>query len=257
MAQIRVGRRRYIGGKPCDPSYPEFKNIICLTPSSDWGSLGPYALKDEQGCLMENIWQFSKIYERVPASAQPYSRWNKRIIWKHPAEVHVVCVGNKKYITDAYYEWRKKGFFSPDPIRYPAGYSHRRKCLGALIGSDEEIKQANADGVLPLISYITARKQIYVPTYCTLVKQQPQFKQLQQMLYDQNTNLLIIEVDGPHQESLDYYKTQYGVNDDFIQDHTILVTRQNIEIMLHDDRHSFGHGYCLAMALLNKDTEWN
>ena len=29
------------------------------------------------------------------------------------------------------------------------------------------------------------------------------------------------------------------------------ITKKNIDIMLNDTRHAFGHGYCLAMALLN------
>ena len=27
--------------------------------------------------------------------------------------------------------------------------------------------------------------------------------------------------------------------------------------MLNDPKHPFGHGYCLAMVLLNKEVEWN
>ena len=63
-------------------------------------------------------------------------------------------------------------------------------------------------------------------------------------------NLLIVDVDGPHQESLDYYKETYQVKDDFIENGTILVTKKNVNIMLKDTKYSFGHGYCLAMALM-------
>ncbi|AEX61932.1 hypothetical protein c7_R1070 [Megavirus courdo7] len=34
----------------------------------------------------------------------------------------------------------------------------------------------------------------------------------------------------------------------------MLVTDENLAIMLHDPKHPFGHGYCLAMALTNN--EW-
>lgn len=64
-------------------------------------------------------------------------------------------------------------------------------------------------------------------------------------------NLLIVEVDGPHGESLDYYKKKYKVDDNFIEDDTILATKENLKIMLNDTKHAFGHGYCLAVALLN------
>lgn len=63
-------------------------------------------------------------------------------------------------------------------------------------------------------------------------------------------NLLIIEVDGPHQESLDYYKEKYNVDDDFIVNSTMLATKENLEIMLNDTKHPFGHMYCLAACLL-------
>ena len=53
------------------------------------------------------------------------------------------------------------------------------------------------------------------------------------------------------------YKQKYGVGNDFIQNDTMLITKDNIEIMLNDTKHPFGHGYCLAMALLDKEIEWN
>lgn len=50
---IRVGRRTKEG----DPSVTDYVKILCLTPSTPYGDLGPYSLKDEHGHLMENIWQ--------------------------------------------------------------------------------------------------------------------------------------------------------------------------------------------------------
>ena len=63
-------------------------------------------------------------------------------------------------------------------------------------------------------------------------------------------NLLILEVDGPHQESLPYYQATYHVNDKFIENHTMLATTDNLNIMLNDTKHSYGHGYVLASCLL-------
>ena len=59
-------------------------------------------------------------------------------------------------------------------------------------------------------------------------------------------NLLIIEVDGPHQESLEYYKETYGVGDDFIIDNTIIANQENLDLMINDTKHAYGHGYVLA-----------
>lgn len=45
----------------------------------------------------------------------------------------------------------------------------------------------------------------------------------------------------------------YNVDDSFIQNHTMLATKENLNIMIDDIKHPFGHGYCLAMALLSFD----
>lgn len=55
-------------------------------------------------------------------------------------------------------------------------------------------------------------------------------------------NILIIEVDGPHQEYLNYYKETYSVPDDFIVNGTILATPKYLDIMLNDTKSPFGHG---------------
>ena len=255
--QIRVGRCLYQGGKgfakakpaDCsaiskrtDPSYPGFTPIVVLTKSSQYGSLSPFELKNEQGMIMENAWQFMKAYTTVPKSTQYYSRWDRRVIWDHPAETHAIIKDGLVNVTPEYQRWREKGLKNPYPVRYPVGYHHRHKCLGHLI----------LDGnTWRLIDYIEARKRIYLPIYVNLVRQQVAFQQLQQRLAD-GENLLIIEVDGPHQESLPYYQEKYGVKKDFIKQNTILVTTENMNIMLNDPKHPFGHGYCLAMALLNQ-----
>jgi len=71
-------------------------------------------------------------------------------------------------------------------------------------------------------------------------------------------------VDGPREESLSYYKEKYNVPDNWIwetpvrsdlgglvrRQATIAATRENLDIMLNDKEHAYGHGYCLADALL-------
>jgi hypothetical protein len=256
---IRVGRRVYNkDGTYVDPSYEGFSKILCLTKSTEYGDLGPYILKNEKGQLMENIWQMSKIYEKVPFTKEYYSRYDKTIIWTYPAETHVI---NGK-ITDAYWKWREAGMNNKYPIRYPVGFKHRHKCLYSLkelntvqdhISSDNYVQYNGT--MYAKLGYIESRKQIYIPIYCDLVKRQPKFQELKNRL-DKGENLLIIEVDGPHQESLDYYKEKYNVLDNFIVNNTIAINKENINIMLNDEKYPFGHGYCLALALLDKDKEW-
>jgi hypothetical protein len=212
-----------------------------MTPSfGEWYVINPYELKDENGVIMECVWQFQKVYKDVPKV--------NRKEWSHPAETHIDNNGN---YTPEFYAWRKKGINHNKAVRYPVGFKHRSQCLYALMDKpDGTIDEDNK------LDYVESRKKIYVKEYCRLVKKHPKFKELKKRL-EKGENLLITEVDGPHQESLDYYKEKYGVDDNFIQDDTIIVSENNINIMLNDPKHPFGHGYCLAMALLEKDEEWN
>lgn len=124
---IRVGRCTYTEqGRRIDPScdLPEgkYKPIVVLTKSSTYGSLGPYVLKNDKGQIMENIWQFSKIYQRVPASTQHYSRYDKTIIWKYPATNFVTPTGT---LTVEYLDWRSRGYNNPHAVRYPLGHRYQ------------------------------------------------------------------------------------------------------------------------------------
>jgi hypothetical protein len=229
--KVRVGR---IEGKKY-PSYPGFKSIVVMTKSSPYGDIGPYVLKNEQGQLMENIYQFSKVYETVPKSKQIYSRWDNRVIWDCPSEKHV----EDGEVNDAYWKWREAGMNAKEAIRYPVGMKHRGQCLYALWEGEK-------------LNYVQARKEIYMKTYKELVMKEPKFIKLKKWLKE-GKNLLIIEIDGPHQESLDYYKQKYNVQDDFIEQSTMLATKENLEIMLNDTRHNYGHAYCLSACLQDID----
>jgi len=103
---IRIGKCLYDKGKTTYPSYEGFTPIIVmLKSSSNYWPLSPYYLKDTKGRIMENIWQFSKVYEQVPKSTQYVSRWDRTITWKYPAETHVI--DNK--LTEGYYNCKRRG----------------------------------------------------------------------------------------------------------------------------------------------------
>lgn len=257
IGQVRVGTCTYSSsGARKDPTYPGFTNILVLTKSSAYGDLGPYLLKDKYGRIMENIWQSQKAYPVVPRSVQKYSRYDDRVIWDHPAEVHAIKNGNNWALQPEYFAWRTKLANNPDAVRYPVTFDPktRASCIFSLPEIDELIdpndsQKSIGPNAKPL-NYVEARKQIYMKIYVELVKQRPQFMELKTRLQN-GENLLIIEVDGPHQEKLNYYKAKYNVGDDFIQNNTMLATPENITIMLNDTEHAFGHGYCLAVALLD------
>ena len=284
--KIRVGRRVYgRTGKFTDPKVPGFTQILCLTPSSAYGAISPYCLRDARGRNMENLWQFSKVYRSVPRSRQTSSRYDARVIWEHPAEEHV---GNNGELLPAYWAWREKGFAAPDAIRYPVTFDYRSQCIGAIppdavsranagAVADPVVadagrtanSEASADSTTPapvaagtrtlqhsLLDYVQSRRRIYLPLYTQLLQGNRLFEHLRGR-HLSGENLLIIEVDGPHQESLKYYSHKYGVASDFIVADTVDVNARSMQVLLNDTTHPFGHGYCLAMALMGMAQEWN
>jgi hypothetical protein len=243
QGQVRVGRRIYQGGKYHEPYFPGFTSIIVMTKCSAFGSLSPFELCDERGRNLENIWQASKVYPNVPQTKQCYSRYDKRVIWERKAETHAIKRDDVSWqILPAYLKWRRDLMNCKYAVRYPVGFNHRHNCLFALAeGDDGEIVKRPLD-------YVSSRKAIYVPLYERLVQDKKQFLELRRRLA-QGENLLIIEVDGPHQESMTYYQEHYHTADDFMTDDTMLATADNLKIMLNDPKHPYGHGFCLAAAL--------
>lgn len=248
---IRVGRIKYVKGHQRElPAREGYTPIVCLTAASPYGSLSPYELRDEKGRCIENLWQFAKIYETVPEIKRVQSRIDATVVWQYPAEQHVL----NEQILPTYWTWRKKGMETIPPIRYPVGYDNARRgsCLGALWHHERDPTEPFPATINDALGYIAARKAIYVPLYEKLVRDCNQFKELVARRKT-GENLLILEVDGPHEESMPYYKERYQVPDDFIVGDTIAANDANLDILLNDEKHPYGHGYCLAKALLQAD----
>ncbi|RYE20044.1 MAG: hypothetical protein EOP45_11675 [Sphingobacteriaceae bacterium] len=247
---VRVGRLAYTNdGKLVKmPSFDNHTPIVVTTRYSEYASLSPFFLKSDNDQIIENVYQFAKIYPNVTATTKYLSRASRHFIWNHPSEEHVDQSGQPN---DLYWQWRKKGMAANNAIRYPVGFRGRHECVGILW--DDNIHQldptakieCNKESFLP---YIEGRKKVYYPLYRDSVIKQPNFEQLKQRILG-GENLLVLEPDGPHQESLQYYKTTYGVDDDFIVDDSMQATKNNLQIMMDDVKHPFGHGYCLAALL--------
>jgi hypothetical protein len=236
---LKVGRYNWSRYADCkQPQVPGFTTIIVMTKSSEYGSLGPYVLKDDKGRIMENIWQGSKLYPKVPRVIIPYSEKYRRIVWTWPEEIHVNSDGN---ITDAYWKWRDALMNNADSVRFPVGKAARHTCKCSLLKiSNDEYE---------CLDYIESRKKIYIPVYTEMVQKAEDFIRLQER-YKKGENLLIVEIDGPHHESLKHYMDTYNVSNDFIStDNVVDATVDNLRILLNDAKHPFGHGYCLAAAL--------
>lgn len=220
---------------------PDTEKVLSLTKSTKYGELSPYLMKRD-GVLLENEWQFSKLYETVPEIKIREHRYSDNY-WIWPAQTHIDHRKSSKLlecITPEYFEWRQAGFECEFPVRYPVGYHHRHQCIGCYFQPKNSKPR--------ILDYITSRKKLYLPMYLETVEEIPLFKKLLHKV-KQGTDITIVEVDGPHQESLEYYQEKYNV-DNFIVDHVMEATPKNLQIMLDDEKHPFGHGYCLSVALL-------
>ncbi len=231
---LRVGRAYKVKGKWVYSSYEGFEPIIILTKGSDYESLSPFFLKSKEGIVMENDYQFSKIYPILPAHNER-NHPKGPIVWSQQQEIHVDPNG---YLTPEYFAWRKRGKALQKWVRYPVGRNNMHLCRGSYLEEENKV-----------IGYIESRSKIYATLYIREVIIQKQFQELIEKL-KAGKKLLILEVDGPHQESLQYYKDKYKVKDDFIVGDTMIATPENIDIMLNDEKERFGHSYCCAWALL-------
>lgn len=214
--------------------------VVTVKHDSKWFPLGPYFLKNELGQIFENVWQFHKVYKEVPSAHSAYSQRCKKIVWSWMPEIHV---NEKGELTPEYFNWRETGLNNAFAVRYPLwNVSNLFSCYDSIRAPLYHFYNNEK------LDYINARKKIYLPEYVRLVKKEPLFYELKQKL-SHGKNLLIVEGDGPQSKSLDYYKSRYNVTDDFIVNKTMDATEKNIDIMLNDTKHPFGHGYCLALAL--------
>jgi hypothetical protein len=179
----------------------------------------------------------------VPQVKQRASRFNPTVIWEHPCEQHIGADGK---ITEKYRIWRKKLSNNKVPVRYPFGFSGRHNPNQFALVEDAKTGEILQDRKL---DYVTARKEIYFPLYLESVKNHPMFLNLKKRL-DAGSDLLVVEIDGPHQESLEYYMEKYKVPKNWIENSTMLVTKESLKIMIEDTKHPAGHCLALAMALL-------
>eukprot|EP01080_Neovahlkampfia_damariscottae_P002616 gene2616-3576_t len=247
--KVRVGTCKFQNKKRFDPTFKNYTPILVLTKNSEYGEIGPYCLKNKKGQVMENIWQFSKIYEKIP---KVHQKFEKNIVWEFEEQNHL---DKERKLNKKYWKWRNIGMNFPSAVRYPVGMKTRNECLGAIYNENDPLKNDTPfEYSNKYLDYIDSRKKIYAPVYIELVKMEKKFKELKERL-ENGENLLIIEVDGPKSESFDYYKEKYNVSNDFIESNTIEVNKENMKIMLNDSKHAFGHGYCLGIALLDAE-EW-
>lgn len=268
--KIRVGRITHTRekGKKQYAVTEGYTNIIVTSHNTKklGHTLSPYVLKDHKGRLMENLWQFAKIYAQVGEQNQK--------TWSHEAEAHALNYKKGKpldvtKITPEYWKWRSKGMNHKFPVRYPNGYAGKAKCIGCLWPRSGNSTSNILDTLhdveneyieMDQLDYISARKRVYVPLYIALAKQTEEFAELQAML-QRGENLQIMDVDGPDDTIYDdklpfpYNTMTKGTHGVTSGVGSIEMTEENVKALLNDPTQPFGHGYCLAVALLGKE-EW-
>lgn len=234
--------------------YPKTKGFINIAVTSHnvsgvGAELSPFKLCDADGHIMENIWQFAKIYTFVP------SYEDKKSGWTSERELHI----NKKTqeITPAYWDWRRRGMDFQTPVRYPVGMAHRQYCRSHVWPESGNLTDAiNMDADTPKINYkyVPARVKIYCPVYMEMAQKCEDYATISQLL-EEGYNVQILDVDGPSASPEFPYdqmpEGEYGK--DGVG--SIEINEDNVKAMLNNVDQPFGHGYALACQLLGHP-EW-
>ena len=212
---------------------------------SKYHVFSPYYLKTDAheehqnpgGVIFENFWQGSKVYPVAPAIqayTSMYTQGNpKYLLWENPSDI--VCLNRTDDIMLGYFAWRNSLWACKNAIRYPVGYNKRTSCRFSLM--------CTHDGNIHKLGYIESRKRIYLQEYKRLVRQLPEYKELLQLLRTRQ-NICLYEIDVPAFGK----KGEHGKN--INKDGSYDVTPERIQLLLNDDKSAFGHGLCLADALL-------
>ncbi len=209
--------------------------------------LSPYRLTDENGIFFENLWQFSKVFLNPIPVKEKLSKYNPFVVWEYsPPTPHL----NTKTLlpTEEWWEWRNRGFFNAYPVRYPNSYSQKSKVAYTYWSGDYLSPPSEENKYLPL-SYIRARKDVYLSKYTSLIEDTREFAFLKKISLKKD--IIIREVDCFYNSDRNYYLEKYpSLEDTISEDGLFECSVETLKIMLNDSLHSFGHGYGLAAHLL-------
>lgn len=185
-----------------DKAPSSFDLDICpVSKDEDWGSLSPFHLgpcRTPDGVMfhnMENMWQYSKVYA------------------EHLANSNDLFHGE---ITSEWFAWHLKGARTLQAHRYPMG-----KGQTAMFSKWGDLR----------LSYVSARKQIYVPEYAKLVVQKPKFRKLLKE-YRRGAKIILRDYDT--------YDIQKAYPD----------SRVPWLNAIENKNAKFGHAFVLALALM-------
>ena len=205
-----------------------------------FSALSPDTLKTANGQLVTNVWEFSKIYNKVPAQGQTW--------WVHPDEVHI----NNGVVDKKYWAWRQKGMDFKEPVRFPAGQSNKHKFeyILRLTTTESDAKQAKskleyAGKFYEIMNHSAARSKVLFPLYAEAVKKLKEYEELKARV-DKGAKLIIYD------PSADLSTKKNGLKG--VVSGIMDVTKENIQELLNNKDHEFSAGFCLSLCLLGQDS---
>lgn len=131
---------------------------------------------------VENFWQFSKAYKQ-----------------------HIDEDGKLK--VKEYLEWATKGWNDTYAHRYPMGKGVKPEFsikLGAFGNCHLGVSGWSVGEYLPVknLSYIEARKELYIPFYSKAVKNTEAFKKLEDLFFTEKQDIYLMDFDGYNHKAL-------------------------------------------------------
>lgn len=113
-----------------------------------------------------------------------------------------------------YYQWAKEGWSNPEAVRYPMG---------------KGVKPEYSWWDYKMLSYVEARKSIYVPLYAKLVQKTESFCNLKRRWEESSENLVLLDYDAYNRHE----------------------TSKTLTEVLNDPTRKMGHAFVIEMLLLN------
>lgn len=216
--------------------------------SSAWKTLCPYFMRTDGNesnansgnILFENFYQGSKVYDVVYSNkVYPHKKFEGRpayLWWEFtpvdPAGDKLIENNNINY--ELYYRWRNSLWNANHPVRYPNKMHNRSRVKFGLV--------VDKNGTETRMDYLTMRREIYMKEYIRLAKKTDEYQSLLDKLR-QGEKLMICEIDVP--------AINKKGNFNRCNEHNIShITLPYLETLLNDPNEAFGHGLCLAYALL-------
>ena len=94
-----------------------------------------------------------------------------------------------------------------------------------------------------MLTYIEARKRLYKQEYIRLIRKLPEYQKILNMVLN-GLNICIHDIDVPSPEKKGYYGSLCRPDGIFV------CNKRDLDLLINDSSEAFGHGLCIAMALI-------